>query len=87
MRFLVDAQLPPRLAHQLRGAGHDALHSESLPNRNRSSVVEITSAADAEDRVVTTNLSRIVAALEEVQFVEMTAESLAVHDDRPGPVR
>ena len=34
---------------------------------------------------VATNLPRIVAALEEVRFVEMTAESLVVHDDRPGP--
>lgn len=26
MRFLVDAQLPPALAHWLRNAGHEAIH-------------------------------------------------------------
>lgn len=54
MRFLVDAQLPARLARHLTGAGHDAVHSSALPAGNRTTDAEITRQADAEDRVVVT---------------------------------
>lgn len=54
MNFLVDAQLPARLARVLRDAGHDAIHCQSLPNGNRSTDAEIASSADADDRVVIT---------------------------------
>lgn len=119
MNFLVDAQLPGRLARQLRDAGHDAIHCEGLPSGNRTSDAEISALADADDRVVVTkdrdfrdahlllgaprrlllvvtgnisndellaavdaNFSEIVSALAEVQFVEPSATSLVVHDDR-----
>ncbi len=36
MNFLVDAQLPRRLARILTGAGHDAVHTLDLPNANRT---------------------------------------------------
>ena len=36
MRFLVDAQLPPRLAHVLTEAGHEADHVEDLGLRHAS---------------------------------------------------
>ena len=52
MKFLVDAQLPARLARQLDSAGHDAIHTLSLPDRNRTSDQEIASIADGDDRVV-----------------------------------
>lgn len=54
MKFLVDAQLPARLAHLLNDAGHDARHTSELPNGNASSDADITAAADADDRVVIT---------------------------------
>ena len=54
MRFLVDAQLPIRLARQLAAAGHDAVHSSELPKGNRTSDAEMAALADAEDRVVVT---------------------------------
>jgi predicted nuclease of predicted toxin-antitoxin system len=54
MRFLVDAQLPRRLCHQLRECGHDAVHSLDLPSGNRTSDAEIMRIADTEDRVVVT---------------------------------
>lgn len=53
MRFLVDAQLPARLARSLVGAGHDAIHTSDLPNGNRSTDTEIARRAD-ENRVVVT---------------------------------
>ncbi len=37
MKFLVDAQLPRRLARMLREAGHEAVHTLDLPHGNRTS--------------------------------------------------
>lgn len=54
MRFLVDAQLPRRLALLLDGAGHPALHTLDLPDRNATSDRRIAELADQEDRVVVT---------------------------------
>jgi predicted nuclease of predicted toxin-antitoxin system len=54
VKFLVDAQLPARLARHLIAAGHDARHTSDLPNANRTSDAEICLTADAEERVVVT---------------------------------
>lgn len=120
MKFLVDAQLPARLARALAAAGHDTLHTTDLANGNRTSDDEITAVADNEDRVVITkdrdfrdshllrrtprrllvvatgnisndellatfkgHLDLIVDALTESNLVEITAEKLIVHADRP----
>jgi predicted nuclease of predicted toxin-antitoxin system len=34
MKFLVDAQLPVRLARFLQGAGYDTIHTRDLPLKN-----------------------------------------------------
>jgi predicted nuclease of predicted toxin-antitoxin system len=52
VKFLVDAQLPARLARLLNEHGHDATHTSELPNGNRTPDDEIADTADAEDRVV-----------------------------------
>lgn len=52
MKFLVDAQLPARLARALTKAGHDAKHTIQLPEGNHSSDTDVTAFADTEDRVV-----------------------------------
>lgn len=54
MRFLVDAQLPHRLAAALIAAGHDARHTRELPDGNATSDEDIMTIADHEDRVVMT---------------------------------
>lgn len=54
MNFLVDAQLPPRLARYLRTAGHDVVHTTELPATNRTTDAEVARTADAGDRVVVT---------------------------------
>ena len=36
MKFLIDAQLPQRLAAQLRQAGLEAIHTLDLPGGNRT---------------------------------------------------
>jgi predicted nuclease of predicted toxin-antitoxin system len=52
VKFLVDAQLPRRLARELNGRDHDAIHTLDLPNRNSSTDGEITSVADRDGRIV-----------------------------------
>lgn len=54
MRFLVDAQLPARLAGFLSSAGHDALYVTELPDGNRATDRRIAELADDEGRVVVT---------------------------------
>lgn len=54
MKFLIDAQLPARLAEYLSSVGHDALHTAELPEGNRTADDQIAGLADAEDRVVLT---------------------------------
>ena len=54
MNFVIDAQLPRRLALHLRSAGHDAIHTLDLPGGNRTTDREILALADREDRVVVT---------------------------------
>ena len=54
MKFLVDAQLPPRLAQALVVAGHDAVHTLELAEGNRSTDRTVAEAADAQDRVLVT---------------------------------
>ncbi|HZJ07904.1 MAG TPA: DUF5615 family PIN-like protein [Nocardioidaceae bacterium] len=54
MKFLIDAQLPARLATLLSNAGHDALHTTALPDGNRTPDGRIAELADQEGRVVVT---------------------------------
>ncbi|MGX7695460.1 DUF5615 family PIN-like protein [Gordonia polyisoprenivorans] len=54
MRFLVDAQLPARLADLLNRAGHEAIHSSDLDDGNRTTDQEICRRADLEHRTVIT---------------------------------
>ncbi|MGH3844503.1 MAG: DUF5615 family PIN-like protein [Pseudonocardiaceae bacterium] len=54
MKFLVDAQLPARLAWFLHDAGHDSIHTSELPEGNRTTDLRIAELADGEGRVVVT---------------------------------
>lgn len=54
MNFLIDAQLPARLAAFLNRAGHDAVHTSALPDGNRSTDRQVAARADADGRVVVT---------------------------------
>ncbi len=54
MKFLVDAQLPRRIAYRLQEAGHDAVHTLDLPEANRTTDAEILNLAAREGRVVVT---------------------------------
>ncbi len=54
MKFLVDAQLPQRLADLLEADGHDVVHTKSLPLGNRTPDGEILRIAGIEARIVVT---------------------------------
>ena len=52
MKFLVDAQLPKRLASLLNGAGYDTLHTLDLPDKNFTKDSQINQISIKEKRVV-----------------------------------
>ena len=54
MNFLVDAQLPRRLALELAAVGHDAVHTLDRPEANRTTDKDIVALATQEDRIVVT---------------------------------
>ncbi len=54
MKFLVDAQLPRRLAILIAEAGCDVRHTLDLPASNRTTDAEIIRIARAENRIVVT---------------------------------
>ena len=54
MKFLVDAQLPRRLALSLQSLGFDAVHTLDLPKANLTPDSEINSLSLKEERVVVT---------------------------------
>ncbi len=54
MRFLVDAHLPPRLCVLLRAAGHEAIHTGTLPTGNQTPDETINQKSMVEQCVVVT---------------------------------
>lgn len=63
MKFLVDAQLPRRLANWLNDAGQDALHTLDLPRKNLTSDSEIINRAQQDGRIVVTKDADFVRSL------------------------
>lgn len=62
MRFLIDAQLPRRLSHEVTRQGHDAIHTLDLPNGNQTPDQEIIHFAVNENRIMVTKDSDFVAS-------------------------
>ena len=54
MKFLVDAQLPRRLARWLHAEGHEAIHTSGLPEANQTGDATINELSLREQRVVVT---------------------------------
>ena len=54
MNFLIDAQLPRRLARWLKAEGHDAIHTLDLPAGNRTEDARVNALSIREQRVVVT---------------------------------
>jgi len=54
MKFLVDAQLPSSLASLLKNKGHDTIHTDDMPNKEKTTDLEIRSIADFDERIIIT---------------------------------
>jgi predicted nuclease of predicted toxin-antitoxin system len=54
MRFFIDANLPQKLALNLRAKGYDAFHTDDLPNKERTTDEEIRKFAMEQERIVIT---------------------------------
>jgi len=54
VKFLVDAQLPRRLALAMSAQGHDVLHTLDLPEANKTTDEQINELSEREERVVIT---------------------------------
>lgn len=54
MKFLVDAQLPKRLARFLNDEGYDAMHTLDLPLKNRTPDEAINDVSVQEERILVT---------------------------------
>ena len=73
LRFLVDAQLPKRLAYLLRDEGHDAVHTLDLPTANRTADESINALSLRQERVVNQQRQRLPG-----QFAPVWASSQAI---------
>jgi predicted nuclease of predicted toxin-antitoxin system len=60
MKFLVDAQLPVRLARFLQNAGHDTIHTRDLPEHNATPDAVINLISLQDQRIVITKDSDFV---------------------------
>lgn len=54
MKFVIDAQLPYGLKLFLRDNGFDAIHTDDMPNRERTTDKEIINISELEDRIIIT---------------------------------
>lgn len=85
MRFLVDAQLPRRLAHFLNTRGQDADFVVDHLARGRPARLLLVAVGNASNArllaIFDRHLDAIVAALDESRFVELHADRLLC---RPG---
>ena len=67
MKFLVDAQLPDRLAQFLQSTGYDTLHTKNLPQQNATSDSTINRLSIDQSRIVITKDSDFVNSLLTIQ--------------------
>lgn len=67
MKFLVDAQLPIRLARLLQKSGYDTIHTRELPQQNATPDSSINTLSIQQERVVITKDSDFVDSFLTVQ--------------------
>ncbi len=60
MRFLVDAQLPLRLAKLLQTEDYDTIHTRNLTAQNHTSDTEINNLSIEQQRIVITKDSDLI---------------------------
>lgn len=67
MKFIVDAQLPIRLARLLKNTGYDTLHTRDLPQQNATSDSTINAISIQEERIVITKDTDFVGSFLTIQ--------------------
>ncbi len=67
MKFLVDAQLPVRLARFLQTSGYDTIHTQELPLRNETTDTEINEISIQQERIVITKDADFVDSFMTIQ--------------------
>ncbi|MEO1518072.1 MAG: DUF5615 family PIN-like protein [Bacteroidota bacterium] len=81
MRFLVDAQLPKKLAIYLSERGYDCIHTLDLPKKNATSDQEINDLSLKERRIVISKDSdfynRFLVKLEPFKLLQISTGNLS----------
>ncbi len=67
MKFLVDAQLPVRLARFLGSLRYDTIHTKDLPDQNATLDLQINAISIQENRIVITKDSDFVNSFLTIQ--------------------
>ncbi|NJN48484.1 MAG: DUF5615 family PIN-like protein [Alkalinema sp. RL_2_19] len=67
MKFIVDAQLPTRLAKFLQEAGYDTIHTWDLPEQNATPDSSINTISIGQERIVITKDSDFVDSFLTIQ--------------------
>ncbi|GAA3228035.1 hypothetical protein GCM10017691_18890 [Pseudonocardia petroleophila] len=91
MKFLVDAQLPARLARFVPDAGLHVVHTSELPEGNPTTDARIAEVADGEGRganaallaLFEANLDPVLDALGNADFAEPGPDAMVIRR-RPG---
>jgi predicted nuclease of predicted toxin-antitoxin system len=83
MKFLIDAQLPRRLAHQLSVAGYETTHTLDLPQGNRTTDQSLITLSLKEQCVIVTKDSDFVESF----FAETRTLEVVAGFDRKHPKR
>ena len=73
MKFLVDAQLPIRLARFLQASGYDTFHTRDLPQQNATSDSQINDISIQQERIV--KLARSLAPCDGAGSLVITKDS------------
>lgn len=54
MKFLIDANLPFKLAQSLKNKGYDVIHTDDMPNKERTKDNEIRKVSIEQNRIIIT---------------------------------
>ncbi len=84
MKFIVDAQLPKKLARWLSAKGFDVIHTLDLPDRNKTTDAEINLLSIREKRVVISKDSdfynRFFQKLEPYKLIFLTVGNITTDE-------
>ncbi len=73
MKFIIDAQLPKSLADFLNQIGHEALHTLSLPDKNKTTDKQIIEISIRRNCTIVTK--------DESSFIEVFTDQIIIHSD------